>query len=167
MCAKKFTTEVYFLSEIYKFETLNRVWEVIFAKRYHTMENTVLSKLKWRYATKKFDPNKKLTQEQVGILKESFNLTATSYGLQPLKMLVISNPEIKEQLVPISMNQAQVKDASHVLVLCIEDGIEEQYIVDHFNRVEAVRNTSRDILDPYQEMLIDSFSKKKVAVDVI
>ncbi|MDC8004812.1 NAD(P)H-dependent oxidoreductase [Aureisphaera galaxeae] len=125
------------------------------------MASEIIEKLKWRYACKKFNPSKKLTEGQIQILKDAFNLTATSYGLQPLKMLVISNPEIKEQLVPLSMDQPQVKDASHVLVLCRENGISPDYIKSHFNRVEDIRNTPREILDPFQEYLLDSFAGKE------
>lgn len=124
------------------------------------MSSKIIDKLRWRYATKKFDPSKALTDEKLAILKEAFNLTATSYGLQPLKMLVISDPELKEQLVPISMGQPQVKDASHVLVLCKEDKLTSEYIIQHFNRVEAARNTPREILDPFQDYLVSSFSEK-------
>lgn len=125
------------------------------------MNSEIIEKLQWRYATKKFDSNKKLSEEQVNILKEAFNLTATSYGLQPLKMLVIGDQEVKETLVPASMNQPQVKDASHLLVFCIESTISSEYIKGHFNRVEATRNTDRKILDDYEDFLIDSFSKKE------
>ena len=125
------------------------------------MNSEIIEKLRWRYATKKFDATKILSEEKLAILKEAFNLTATSYGLQPLKMVVITNIEIKEQLVPISMDQEQVKDASHVLVLCKEATMTSEYIVEHFNRVEATRNTSREILDPFQEFLVTSFSEKQ------
>ncbi len=125
------------------------------------MSSEIIEKLRWRYATKKFDPSKTLSDEKLAILKEAFNLTATSYGLQPLRMLVISDPELKEQLVPISMNQPQVQDASHVLVLCKEDKLTSDYIVQHFNRVEATRNTPREILDPFQEQLVTTFTAKE------
>ncbi|MEM7086851.1 MAG: nitroreductase family protein [Bacteroidota bacterium] len=125
------------------------------------MNSDIINKLEWRYACKKFDSAKKLSEEKLDILKEVFNLTATSYGLQPLKMIVISNAEIKEKLVPISMDQEQVRDASHVLVLCREAGMTSEYIVEHFNRVEATRKTPRDILDPFQEFLLTSFAEKK------
>ncbi|GAB5400156.1 MAG: NAD(P)H-dependent oxidoreductase [Aureisphaera sp.] len=125
------------------------------------MASDIIEKLKWRYACKKFDPSKKLTEAQIQTLKDAFNLTATSYGLQPLKMLVISNPDIKQQLVPLSMDQLQVRDASHVLVLCKEHGISPEYIKGHFNRVEDIRNTPREILDPFQEYLLSSFAEKK------
>ena len=125
-----------------------------------TMNSEIIEKLKWRYATKKFDTSKKLSEEKLNILKEAFNLTATSYGLQPLKMLVISNPEIQEQLIPFSMDQPQVRDASHVLVLCIEAEMSSQYITQYFDRVEASRKTPRQILEPFQEYLVTSFAQK-------
>ena len=56
-----------------------------------------IENLKWRYAVKKFDENKSLSGVQINILKEAFNLTATSYGLQPIKMVVIQNKEIQPQ----------------------------------------------------------------------
>ena len=126
------------------------------------MNSEVISKLQWRYATKKFDSNKKLSEDQLNVLKEAFNLTATSYGLQPLRLLVISDQKIKDKLVPISMNQPQVKDASHVLVFCIESNISSEYIKAHFNRVETIRHTDREILDEYEDYLIDSFSNKEI-----
>jgi len=124
------------------------------------MSLDILQKLQWRYAVKNFDGSKKLSEEKIFILKESFNLTATSYGLQPLKMLVISNPETIKAMVPMSMNQAQVGNASHILVLCTETKIDATYIKEYFNLVEDVRNTPRKILDPFQEFLIESFSEK-------
>ncbi|QIE58790.1 NAD(P)H-dependent oxidoreductase [Rasiella rasia] len=124
------------------------------------MENETLQKLAWRYATKKFDISKKLSEEKLHILKEAFNLTATSYGLQPLKMVVIQNQEVKEQLVPITMEQQQVADASHVLVLCVERTLSKSYIEEYFNRVAAIRNTPKAILQPFETFLVDSFSEK-------
>lgn len=129
--------------------------------------STIIEKLQWRYAVKNFDATKKLSEEKIAILKESFNLTATSYGLQPLKMLVVSNPKAIKDMVPMSMNQAQVGNASHILVLCTETKIDAKYIKDYFNLVEDIRNTPRKILDPFQEFLIESFSEKnKEDVDV-
>ena len=122
--------------------------------------STIIEKLQWRYAVKNFNADKKLSEEKIKILKETFNLTATSYGLQPLKMLVVSNPEVIKDMVPMSMNQAQVGNASHILVLCTETKIDKKYIETYFNLVEEVRSTPRKILDPFQEFLIQSFSEK-------
>jgi len=79
----------------------------------------IIDKLQWRYACKKFDNTKKLSEEKLTVLKQAFNLTATSYGLQPLKMLVISSQKLKKALVPLTHNQRQVADCSQVLVLCL------------------------------------------------
>ena len=124
------------------------------------MTTSIIDKLKWRYATKKFDASKKLSEEKLNILKESFNLTATSYGLQPLKMLVIANPELKRKLVPLTMDQEQVGNASHVLVLCTETQMDTQFIKDNFKLVEETRKTPRSVLDPFETFLIDEFVEK-------
>ncbi len=123
------------------------------------MSNTIM-KLQWRYACKRFDSNKKLSQEKIEILEESFNLTATSFGLQPIKMVVISDQNIKNTLLPYTYNQRQIQDASHVLVICIEKTINPEFIKEHFKREEAIRNTPRTILEPYEKSLVESFSKK-------
>ena len=130
------------------------------------MATNIIEKLKWRYATKKFDASKRLSQSKLNVLTESFNLTATSYGLQPLKMLVIGNTALKEQLVPITMKQQQVKNASHVLVLCTETEMNSDYIKQYFNLVAETRNTSRDVLSSFEGFLIDEFSEKsKMSVE--
>jgi len=120
----------------------------------------IIESLKWRYATKKFDANRFLDDSQIEILKEAFNLTATSYGLQPIRLVVIKNKELQAELVPHSWNQKQVVDASHVLVLCIDTKIDSETIQNYFERVKAIRNTPDEILAPFREFMIDTFSKK-------
>lgn len=124
------------------------------------MSSNIIEKLQWRYATKRFDASKILSEEELTILKETFNLTATSFGLQPLKLVVISKPELKEKLMQFTYQQTQVRDASHVLILCIESKINEDFILDHFKRVEGTRNTPRTILEPFEKNLIASFTEK-------
>ena len=124
------------------------------------MATNIINQLQWRYATKKFDENKKLSQEKLSILKEAFNLTATSYGLQPVKMVVVSNAETIKKLVPMSYNQAQIGTASHILVLCTETNVDTAFIKNYFDLVEKTRNTPRDVLSSFEEFLIDDFSKK-------
>jgi nitroreductase / dihydropteridine reductase len=124
------------------------------------MASQTLQQLQWRYATKKFDPDRQLSEEQLHILKESFNLTATSYGLQPIKLVVIQNKELQSQLLPHTMNQIQVRDASHVLVFCIQTEISGTYIKNYFNNVEAIRETPRSILKPFELFLLDEFANK-------
>jgi len=120
----------------------------------------IIESLQWRYATKKFDNTRVLPQEKINILTKAFNLTATSYGLQPLKLVVLHNKEIQKELTEHSWNQQQVADASHVLVFCIENTIGEEYISKYFDNVKAIRNTSDDILNPFKEQLVNSFKNK-------
>ncbi len=124
------------------------------------MASKILEQLEWRYATKKFDESKKLSEEKLSTLKEAFNLTATSYGLQPLKLVVVSNPEKIKELVPMSYNQGQVGNASNILVICTETKVDEKYIRNYFDLVEKTRNTPRDVLSSFEEFLVSDFGKK-------
>lgn len=120
----------------------------------------ILDSLQWRYATKKFDATRSLTDEQVQTLKEAFNLTATSYGLQPIRLVVIKNKQLQEKLLPHSWNQRQVVDASHLLVICTENTIDSAYIESYFKRVKDIRDTPDEIIAPFKEFMINSFSSK-------
>ncbi len=118
--------------------------------------------LNWRYATKKFDESRILPEDKIEVLKQAFNLTATSYGLQPLKMLVISNKKLQAELKGFSFGQEQINTASHVLVICIENKIDEEFIANYFKRVKHVRETPEEILKPFHEFLINDFKTKEV-----
>ena len=71
----------------------------------------ILKNLNWRYATKQFDPDKKLSNDQVSFLKETLRLSASSFGFQPWKFLFISNPELRKKLRAKAFNQPQVEEA--------------------------------------------------------
>jgi len=116
--------------------------------------------LQWRYATKKFDTEKVLSEDKIDILKEAFNLTATSYGLQPLKMLVVRNENLQEKLKEASWHQQQLNTASHVLIICIEDKIDKHFIEQYFKRVKHLRETPDEILNPFKNSLVNSFEAK-------
>ncbi|GGE14682.1 NAD(P)H-dependent oxidoreductase [Psychroflexus salis] len=122
---------------------------------------TSLEALKWRYATKKFDNEKYIAEHKINILKEAFNLTPTSYGLQPIKMLVIHNKSLQMQLQKVSYNQMQVSTCSHLLVFCIEKKVNKDFILKNFERIKEVRATPDEVLAPFREFLIDDFSKKE------
>lgn len=121
---------------------------------------TNIKALQWRYATKKFNPEKILSSEKIDILKEAFNLTATSYGLQPLKMVVLRNKELQEKLKSASWNQQQLNTASHVLVICIEKKVDKDFIEQYFKRVKHLRETPDEVLEPFKKSLVDSFESK-------
>ena len=120
----------------------------------------LIEQLQWRYATKKFDSKKILEASKIDIIKHAFNLTATSYGLQPIKLVIFSNKNLQQELVEHTMNQVQLAQASHVLVFCIEKSIDKNYITEYFNRIKDIRNTSDTILNPFKEFLIEDFERK-------
>lgn len=126
------------------------------------MSNSI-ENLEWRYAVKKFDSGRILSQEKIELLKQAFNLTATSYGLQPIRMVVLKDKELQERLVSHSFGQQQVAQASHILVICIENVINADFIKDYFQRVKRIRNTPDEILEPYLVALLDDFSQKKTS----
>lgn len=116
--------------------------------------------LQWRYAVKKFDAEKILPEAKIDVLKQAFNLTATSYGLQPIRLVVVKNKELQESLKEKAMNQVQLSTASHVLVICIEDKVDKDFILNYFERVKKIRETPDEILDPFKNFLVDDFGKK-------
>ena len=120
----------------------------------------IIDSLQWRYATKKFDVNKQLSSLQIKTLKEAFNLTATSYGLQPIKLVVIQNKEIQKELVKHSWNQQQIAQASHVLVICIPEKYTLEEVENYFGLVKKLRNTPDHILNPFKGFLTDEIGKK-------
>ena len=118
--------------------------------------------LEWRYAVKKFDSERILSEEKIERLKQAFNLTATSYGLQPISLAVIHNKDLQNKLVEHSFGQQQVGQASHVLVICIQNDINEDYINRYFEQIRKVRGTSDEILNPFKNAMVADFSKKEV-----
>jgi nitroreductase len=115
---------------------------------------TIIDHLQWRYATKKFNPYKRLSSKKIETLKEAFNLTATSFGLQTITMLVIADKEVRKPLVEHSFNQNQVYEASHLLILCIQDNISDQDVETFFENIKDQRHTPDHILEPYKLDLI-------------
>ena len=113
----------------------------------------VIDALKWRYATKKFDASRTLSEDKIDLLKEAFNLTATSFGLQTIKMVVVSDRELREELVKHSYNQRQVADASHLFVICIQEDIDAKDVDSFFDTVSDIRETPKAILDPFRNDL--------------
>jgi nitroreductase len=112
-----------------------------------------LENLNWRYATKKFDAIKKISDADLNTLLEVVNLAPSSYGLQPLKVLVIENKEIREKLKEKSWNQAQVTDASHLLVLCSYLKFEEKHINDHIENTASIREMDAALLKGYGDFM--------------
>lgn len=120
----------------------------------------IVEHLKWRYATKKFNSDKIIPQDKIAKIEEAFSLTATSFGLQPVKLVIIKNKELQSQLVEHSMNQQQVAQASHILVFCVENVVDKQYIENYFDLVKEIRSTPDEILKSFRDYLINDFENQ-------
>ncbi|NBV41654.1 NAD(P)H-dependent oxidoreductase [bacterium] len=114
----------------------------------------VIDALNWRYATKKFDPNRKVSESDFHLLLEAGRLAPTSYGLQPLKLIVVQNPELRAALQKASFNQTQITDASHMIVLTTLTQITESYIDEYIKRIATTRNQDIQSLDVYRGMMV-------------
>jgi nitroreductase len=105
---------------------------------------TIIDSLKWRYATKKFDSSKKLTDSQLETLLESLRLSPSSFGLQPWKFVVVNNPSTREQLKEAAWNQPQVTDASHFVVLCSEKDLSQSLVDRYIKSAKAAHDANYD-----------------------
>ncbi|MGB7084833.1 MAG: NAD(P)H-dependent oxidoreductase [Phormidesmis sp.] len=107
----------------------------------------IIKRLNWRYATKKFDPNQKISADDWQALEQSLVLAPSSFGQQPWKFFVIRNPDIRQQLLEHAWNQSQVVDASHFVVLAIKTGIDDDDVDRYIDRVVEVRQTPKGKLE--------------------
>lgn len=122
----------------------------------------IIERLNWRYATKKFDAKRRLSEAKIDILKQAFNLTATSYGLQTLKLILIEDKDKREGLVAHAFGQRQVADASHLMVLCVQDDINSKDVEAHFDNVAEIRATPESILEPFRDQLTETINSMDI-----
>uniref|UniRef100_B8HK05 Nitroreductase n=1 Tax=Cyanothece sp. (strain PCC 7425 / ATCC 29141) TaxID=395961 RepID=B8HK05_CYAP4 len=114
----------------------------------------LLETLSWRYATKKFDASRSISAEIWAALEHSLVLTPSSYGLQPWKFLVITDPELKAKLRPVSWGQAQVEDCSHLVVFLVKETITEADIDLYMSRMAEVRQQTVESLVGFKNVLM-------------
>lgn len=101
--------------------------------------DAVLAALHWRYATKKFDPTRKLSDDQWGKLEAALLLSASSYGLQPYKFIVVQDAALREQLGTAAYGQGQVTDCSHLVVFAARLDVTEADVDHYMARISEVR----------------------------
>jgi nitroreductase len=108
---------------------------------------------KWRYATKKFDTTKKVSAEDLATLKEAIQLSASSFGLQLYKVIVVENPELRAQLQGASWGQSQIVDASHLIVFANQTTVDNGDVDNYLNNVASTRNLPIDALTGYGDYM--------------
>ena len=109
----------------------------------------LLASLEWRYATKAFD-TRKLPDATWAALEESLRLAPSSYGLQPWKFIVVNDPARRAKLRPVSWNQSQVTDASHLVVFARRTEVTEADVNEFFDQMVSERGADAAKLEPYR-----------------
>ena len=102
----------------------------------------ILKQLNWRYATKQFDQNKKLNEEQLSTLLKSINLAPTSFGLQPFQVIVVEDLKIREKLKEVSFMQNQITEASHLIIFAVKDDISDLHVDEFIERISKTTGAS-------------------------
>ena len=116
--------------------------------------------LKWRYATKKFDSNKKIDKETFDSLLEVLRLSPSSYGLQPWKFIVVNNKEMKEKIKEIAYGQLQITDASEIIIFANKKNIDDKLVDAYINFIAKEKNIDVSGLDGLAKMIKGSFAGK-------
>jgi nitroreductase len=109
--------------------------------------------LTWRYATKAFDPEQTIPAQTWQALEEALVLSPSSYGLQPWKFIVITDPALLQQLRPHSWNQSQITDCSHLVVFCSRREIAASDIDRLIQQTVTARGGSPEQLEGYRQMM--------------
>lgn len=128
---------------------------------------SIKHKLEWRFATKKFDSEKIVPEEQITELLEVTNLSASALGLQPYKFIVIHNRDIIEKLAEHSFNGIDVADASHLVVFASKTEVSAEYIDNYVDRTEEIRKLESGTLKAVRDLthkLMESKSPEDIFI---
>ena len=113
----------------------------------------LVENLKWRYATKKFDDTKKVSATDLDNIKEAISLSASSYGLQAYKVLIIEDLELRKKLQPASWGQSQIVDASHLIVFCNYTKVQPEVIDEYLKLKADTQGLNVDDLSGYGDFM--------------
>lgn len=115
--------------------------------------NEIISALNWRYATKAYDTDKKISDSDMETLLESLRLAPSSFGLQPWKFIIVKNPEMRTQLRAASWDQSQISDASHLVVIAARRTMDATEIDRFVAATAEARGTTSEALAGYADMM--------------
>ena len=110
--------------------------------------------LDWRYATKQFDPTKKIPADIWAALEHALVQSPSSFGLQPWKFIVVTDPAVKAKLLPVSWGQAQVTDSSHHVVFTVRKGVDEAFVDKFLARQIELRGDTTESRAGYRRRMV-------------
>jgi nitroreductase len=119
-------------------------------------ERAILDSLQWRYAVKAFDAGKKIPDATWSALEDALVLSPSSFGLQPWKFVVVKDAAVRAKLRPLSWNQSQITDASHLVVLCAKTTMTPADVDRYVDRIHSVRGGDKAALAGYRDMMLGS-----------
>ena len=117
------------------------------------INSEVLEALNWRYATKKFDSSKKIPQETWEKLEEALRLSPSSFGMQPYRFVIVTDPKVKQELVAASYNQVQVADCSHLVVFARIAEVNQAHVEHYVDLISKVRNVPAESMKMLHDMM--------------
>ncbi|MCA9351598.1 NAD(P)H-dependent oxidoreductase [Patescibacteria group bacterium] len=123
---------------------------------------SLLHKLQWRYATKKFDPTKDVPEEQVTELLKAMNLSASSYGLQPYEFIVVKDNNLQARLREASFDQSQLTDASHVIVIAARKTTTPKDIRAYIENIARIRDMDVSLLSDFEASMNQALAAKSL-----
>lgn len=113
----------------------------------------LIEALQWRYAVKRFDSDKKIPEADLQALLEATRLSASSYGLQPYRFVLVNDPELRNRLKAASWNQAQITEASHMLVFAAKTDLSEADTEAYMQLISATRGVPREALQGFADAI--------------
>lgn len=126
----------------------------------------LLAHLKHRGAIKKFDPARRVPVEAWASLEAALVLSPSSFGLQPWRFVVVTNPALRAELRTHSWDQAQIVDSSHIVVFAVKKNIGAPDVERLIARIAEVRGTPAAKLEPYRQMMLGFFKAGAGTMDV-
>lgn len=120
---------------------------------------TIIERLNWRYAVKKFDATRKVSDADWNTLEHSLTLAPSSYGLQPFKFIIVTDQELKNKLTPAAYGQTQIADCSHLVVIAYKKVLTDEDVAHYVDRIVEVRNAPRQSLKDYEDTMKASAKK--------
>jgi len=116
----------------------------------------LIKNLQWRYAVKKY-ADELVSEDKIDQIIEAINLSASSCGIQPYRLIVVTNTEKRKKLAEGSFN-TQIQDSSHLLVFAAFNNITSEYIADYVAMMEEKRALEVGALNPLKEAVTSFFS---------
>ena len=126
---------------------------------------TLVERLEWRYAVKRFDPARKIPPATWKALERALVLTASSFGLQPWRFVVVEDPRMREKLLPASWGQRQIVEASHMVVFAARRGLGAADVDHYIARIAEVRGVPAASLEGFRKVMLGFLEKSGAGID--